>query len=114
MAERYFGKGETVGWVDWMVLVVLEGAVMTAEESAFDSGKGITIIEIRKAAPLIAATANWATGLTGSMAVVSLLLKTTPSFRSCPRGRSGAAAAVPRSSTSVRLQTLTGFFFGGG
>jgi hypothetical protein len=42
------------------------------------------------------------------MAVVSLLLKSTPSFRSCPRGRSGAAAAVPRPSTPVRLQTLTG------
>ena len=55
---------------------------MAAEESAFDSGKGTTTIEIRKAAPLIAATANWATGLTGSMAAASPLLKRTPSYRS--------------------------------
>jgi hypothetical protein len=46
------------------------------------------------------------------MAVVSLLLKSTPSYRSCPWGRSGAAAAVPRSSTTVRLQTLTGLWGG--
>lgn len=82
MAEGYFRRGETVGSWDWMVMVDSEGAVMTAEESAFDSGKGITTIEIRKAAPLIAATANWATGLTGSMAVASLLFKSTPSYRS--------------------------------
>jgi hypothetical protein len=66
----------------WMVVLLWDGAVMTAEESALDSGKGITTIETRKAAPLIAATANWATGLTGSMAVASLPLKSTSSYRS--------------------------------
>jgi len=67
-----------------MLALVWEVGVMPAEESAFDSGKGITTIEIRKAAPLIAATAIWATGLTGSMAVVSLPFKSTPSYRSWP------------------------------
>ena len=55
-----------------MVVVIEEGGVRPAEESALDSGKGITSIETRKAAPLIAATANWATGFTGSKAIASV------------------------------------------
>ena len=67
------------------VVVAWEAELMAGETSALDSGKGITSIETRNAAPLIAATASWATGLTGSMGVVSLLLKSTPSDRSRPR-----------------------------
>jgi hypothetical protein len=37
------------------------------------------------------------------MAAASLLLKSTPSYRSWPTRRSGAAAAVPRPSTRVRI-----------
>ena len=61
-----------------VVIVAWEGREMPAEESELASGKGITTIEIRNAAPLMAATANCATGLTGSIAVDSLELKSTP------------------------------------
>lgn len=83
LPEAYLARGGVeTSRVRSMLALVWEVGVMPAEESAFDSGKGITTIEIRKAAPLMAATANWATGLTGSMAVVSLPFKSTPSYRS--------------------------------
>ena len=66
--EPYFLWGEVVPPKEGVVmLVVWEGAVVPAEEFALDSGNGITSIETRNAVPLIAATASWATGLTGSM-----------------------------------------------
>ncbi|WP_216904404.1 hypothetical protein [Synechococcus sp. CCY 9618] len=74
--EKMLLRGLAVVDVAW------EGREMPAEESVLVWGKGITAIEIRKAAPLMAATANCATGLTGSMAVASLVLKSTPSERS--------------------------------
>lgn len=78
-ALHYLIEGRTEAfWERRVVLVALDGAVISAEESALDSGKGITSIEIRKTAPLIAATASWATGLTGSIGSASLSLKTSP------------------------------------
>ena len=81
--ELHFSTGVKVSSMGWvMVVLAWDGSVRPAEESVAASGKGTIRIETRKAVPLIAATASWATGLTGSMTVVSLPIKSTPSHRS--------------------------------
>jgi hypothetical protein len=50
-----------------MVVPAWEGSITPADGSLLSSGNGTSKMETRKAALLIPATANWATGLTGSM-----------------------------------------------
>jgi hypothetical protein len=67
-----------------VAVVAREAVVIPGDGSVLDLGNGITSTEIRKAAPLMAATVSWARGLTGSIAVASLCIEHVTMHFSCP------------------------------